>query len=182
MRPNRLHKLLLAFALLALVTGAPALAEEAAPAAPDAVPTAEVAPELERTAADIEQDAKLMERAKAYWTARVARDPKVLEFYPPPEKLPEELRGSHGEGGALSWQEFEIEAVRATGDEGLVQVRTKMDFAGDLAIRLPHSMRKALEPTVMEPWILVDGVWYKRPIKPGLSRMMQRDTTTCRSM
>jgi hypothetical protein len=149
---------LLAFALLALAMGTIASAEETAEAAPAAS----------------EEDAKLQARAQAYWEARIKRSPEVMSFYAPEDKLPEGVRGTHAEGASVAWTEFEIEAVQADGDEGLVQVRAGMKLASDFDVRIPEAMRHLLKPTMMERWIRVEGEWYKRPIQPGLSRMMGR--------
>lgn len=166
--------LLLAVALLALGVGARALAEEvdvpeaaaAAPAEAKAkAPAAPVSPE--------ESEAQLMERARAYWEARVARNPQVYEFYPPPEIRPEGMVGTHGEGGAVAWSDFEIEAVKAEGESGLVQVRARMHLGADYEARIPEAMRDLMRPTVMEEWVHLEGVWYKKPIEQGLSRFMR---------
>ena len=157
MRLARFMTVLLAFALFGAAAGTIAFAEE----------------EAEPAVAASDEDAKLQARAQAYWEARVAQLPSVMDFYPPPEKLPEGVKGTHGEGGSVRWSDFEIEAVKADGDEGLVQVRAQMNLASDHMVRIPESMRHLLKPTIMEEWIRVEGEWYKRPIEPGLSRMMR---------
>ena len=89
-----------------------------------------------------EEDAKLQARAQAYWEARVARKPEVMDFYPPEDKLPEGVRGVHGEGGSVAWGEFEIEAVKAyvegMGSEAIVCKHWADGSAGvlDLAHRV----------------------------------------------
>ncbi len=158
--------------LLTFALAAPVLADEAAPpanAAPaDAAATAE--PEI---MGENEAGQALLARADSYWTARIARDPAVYGFYPPEEMRPEGMKGVPAEGGTVAWSGYAIEAVKVEGDDGLVQVHTQMVLPPEQAARFPEAMKKYLAPTVMERWVRLEGEWYKRPVEPGLSRIMK---------
>jgi len=160
-----IFRVLLLAGLLAPVAAA-ASAEEAASDEFPAV-VAEVMGE------EVESGKLLLERAEAYWKARIAQDNAVYGFYPPEDKRPEGMKGVAAEGGTIGWSDYAIEAVKAEGDEGLVQVRTHMRLPMEQASRFPEAMKKYLTPTVMERWVRVEGVWYKRPVEMGLSRMMK---------
>jgi hypothetical protein len=150
-----------ALSLLAVVLGASlsagaACAEERA-AEPKAPAQAE---RPEATAAD---RAALLERANAYWKARVARDRSVVDFYPPADK-----RLAHGaipENGAVRFESFEIEGVEIEGEVATVTVKVDSRIDGRTPFPIPEHVNRR---TLRERWDRIDGVWYKQAVVPAL--------------
>ena len=158
-------------ALLVFLVPATVVAEEAATGEAGAAEAP--AQEPAEIVGDAEEGKRLLARAEAYWTARIGQDPAVLGYYPPEDLRPEGMKGVPAEGGTIGWTKYHIEAVKADGDVGLVQVRTHMKLPPDQASRFPESMKRFLAPTVMEHWVRLEGEWYKRPVEMGLSRIMK---------
>jgi hypothetical protein len=112
------------------------------------------------------EQASPRERAQAYWTARVERSRRVLDFYAPPEKGGPTRAAELSEGGNLRYTAFEIEKVDVRGDEATVRLRVAVDVPMSRRAKPPAS-RSA---RVSEKWDRMDGVWYKRPVPRGFSR------------
>ena len=106
----------------------------------------------------------LRERATAYWQARVARSERVLDFYAPPKEGRPNARARVSEGGAVRFIAFEIEGVEVRGDEADVRLRV------EASVPMARHSRAARTASFSETWERVDGVWYKRPVPPGLAR------------
>jgi hypothetical protein len=97
----------------------------------------------------------LRERARAYWQARSERSPRVYDFYAPSRK-----GTPTSEGGNLRYTEFGIESADVRGDEGSVAVR----------VRTVGPSGQTHAGRFREAWERVDGIWYRRPVAPGLAR------------
>lgn len=115
-------------------------------------------------AAANEDEKALLERAEGYWGARVERSREVFDYYVPPEKGGPE---SVFENGGVVWREFEIQRVAVDGEKGVVTVKARTSLATQVPVNLPESL---MNPTINESWVRVDGTWYKKEVKPGLSR------------
>jgi hypothetical protein len=130
---------------LLVVAGAAALVGSATRASGNESPTRDAAQQLR-------------ERAQAYWEARIARSPRVHEFYAPPRSA------AVSEGGNVQFTAFEIEGVEVRGDDATVEVRVQAHVA------LPTRVGGATHAAhVHEAWHRVGGAWYKRPVPPGFA-------------
>lgn len=166
-----------AAALLTLgltLAGGPVAAAEGQPeAAPAVAPAA--APKTQPGKAASEDEKALRQRATEYWEARVARSEKTADFYPPPEKGGPPVRKA--DRGNIRFSSFEIEKIAIDGDRALVQVKAKALYGtGEAAIisQSKFAQEALLAPTITDEWKKIDGVWYKKPIRRGLSRFMHK--------
>jgi len=121
----------------------------------------------DRNASDRE---KLMKRATAYWNARVARSPKVYDFYAPPEKGGPKGLKEISEGGNIQWLEAEVQDAKIGSNWGIVYTRVKAEIPVAGAFDLPEDMK---ERVVQAQWNKVDGEWYKKPVPRGLSAQQE---------
>ncbi len=118
-------------------------------------------------AAEESADAKaLRARATQYWKYRVARDAKLYDFYAPPEKGGPTYYAEVSDHGPVQYTAFEITQVDVKGDQGVVQLRARHVLLGDKAVQVPERFRWV---DLTRDWVRVDGVWYQKPRKPGLS-------------
>ncbi len=114
------------------------------------------APRVQKSA---DPQARLVERAKEYWDARVKGD--VIETYrlhePNFRKLVTFTAFSQGRGVTTIF-DYEIKSVRIEGIKGFVTMRIYHTINHPLLV-------KPVEPRwaeVEEQWRLVDGEWYHR--------------------
>ncbi len=163
---RRIHGILVPFGLLALVlSAAPALAAEPPDETAEA-PTLSYPEGSERAA--------VLERARAYWDAKIARSPEVFSFYPPVElggpKRP------RGEQGSIRYREYEIRKVVVDGERAGVVIKVVTTLPAQQAMKVPDKYRHLLNPELVEEWNRIEGTWYKKPLeKGGLSRFMRRN-------
>ena len=106
----------------------------------------------------------LRERATTYWTARVARDPSVLEFYPPEELRPEGTIVP--ERGPIRFTSFVIDSVEIDGDGAWLRVQVESEFDGRTRFPIPERVRNR---TVSERWVKFDGLWFKQTVRTALN-------------
>jgi hypothetical protein len=152
---------------LALVTFVIGLAVGYAPARGESGEAGTATPALTGSSTSAEQD--LRERARAYWDARIARSPKVYEFYVPPEKGGAS-RDRITEGGNMVFKTAEIEVIELDGDRGDVRVRAAYSVVLPRAVPLPDVQSMVIR----EGWSRVDGTWYRDVVPPGLSHRFNR--------
>jgi hypothetical protein len=108
----------------------------------------------------------LRERAREYWKLRIARDPKLYQFYAPPEKGGPTYFYEVSDYRAVQYTDFEITGVEVDGDQGRVRVRAHHVLVGEKIRQLPDEYRWV---DLTREWSKVGGVWYQKPRKPGLS-------------
>jgi len=113
---------------------------------------------------------KLMKRAKEYWDARVARSPKVYDFYAPPEKGGPKSLKDISEGGNIQWIEAEVQDAKIGSNWGVVYTRVKAEIPVAGAFDLPDDLK---ERVVQAQWNKVEGEWYKKPVPRGLSAQQE---------
>jgi hypothetical protein len=150
--------------------GSESVAAEAAQAEQAADP-AKSAAKSGAAVAETEDEKALLERARAYWDARVAGSNKVYDFYPPDVRergqLPAEFAG-------VLYKDHEIERVLAKDGLGVVIVRAQQVLVLGPGVRTQaDGFEKQLKAHFGEEWVRVDGTWYKKPIYGGLSRFLR---------
>lgn len=127
---------------------------------------------------DAEERQVLSERAQSYWQARASRSAKVMEFYAPVDKGGPKDPVDVSEFGNVRYKSWEIDSVSVEGDRGLVEIRIQADYNA-LSRALPRKLvESALNRTVREEWLKVDGVWYKKPIPRGFGKGFRAQGTS----
>lgn len=112
----------------------------------------------------------LRERAEAYWTARVARDETVYEFYP------EEGRDDVSEFGNITYLEYSIDEVNLNvdGNEATVVVQARIQIPLPAGMKRGPGLDRLTKPVIRETWDKADdGTWYKRPTGRSLARFQK---------
>lgn len=103
-------------------------------------------------------EAALLERATAFWAARVAGDHVTAYEYAIASTQPDvTLQRYLGGQGGMKFERAEVKGVeRIEGDEAVVRV--------SMAYRIPMpGLRKPIEADLQDIWRLVDGQWYHAP-------------------
>lgn len=103
-------------------------------------------------------EAALLERATAFWAARVAGDHVTAYEYAIASTQPDvTLQRYLGGQGGMKFERAEVKGVeRIEGDEAVVRV--------SMAYRIPMpGLRKPIEADLQDSWRLVDGQWYHAP-------------------
>ncbi|PWB80189.1 MAG: hypothetical protein C3F08_05010 [Candidatus Methylomirabilota bacterium] len=111
------------------------------------------------TARPVDREARLRERAAAYWEARVAGDLiTAYQLHEPNFRKKVTLTAFAQGRGVSTVFDYEITAVRIEGDKGFVT--TKVNYT------ITHPMlAKPVEPRwrdIEEQWRWVNGEWYRR--------------------
>lgn len=110
----------------------------------------------------------LRERATAYWEAKAARSDAVFDFYAPPEKGGP-ARDSIYEGRQARYASAVVDKVEVNDATGIVHVKLEIksfDFASPALAAALEEHPEAMNRTVRDEWIDVDGTWYRKPHVP----------------
>lgn len=108
-------------------------------------------------------EAALLERATAFWSARVAGDYVTAYNYAIASTLPDaSLQRYLGGQGGMKFERAEVLGIeRIEADGAVVKVQ--------LAYRVPMlTMRKPIEAALQDSWRLIDGQWYHAPRPSGV--------------
>lgn len=103
--------------------------------------------------------ARLIERAKAYWDARIRGDlVETYRFHEPNFRKKVTLTAFLVGRGVTTVLDYEVKDVRVEGVKGFVTMRVYHTITH-------HRLVKPVEPRwseIDEQWRLVDGEWYRR--------------------
>lgn len=99
----------------------------------------------------------LLARATAYWEAQLHNDwPTIWSLIAPKDRWQLPPKNAKRES-SIRYLSYRIEGVTVNGEEGQVKVETEMHFLGP---ELPQA--KVIKRMTEEPWVRVEGAWYRR--------------------
>jgi hypothetical protein len=106
---------------------------------------------------DVGLEEALRGRATAYWEAQLRNDwPTIWSLIAPKDRWQLPPKDAKREN-QLRFLSYRIEGVTVNGEEGQVKVESEMQI-------LPPAIPKAkvVKRVVEEPWVKVEGAWYRR--------------------
>jgi hypothetical protein len=104
---------------------------------------------------------KLLTRAEAFWTARVAGDLITCYKFEDVSKTGEQPASAYVRHGGLIYKSAEVKEVNIEGEEAKVTVKLSYIVPG-LGSREPFSM------DAVDKWRLIEGEWYHHSSKKGI--------------